>query len=185
MCCYKSLKHRPDLGYKSAMLRETALSLFVMGSLFACDKQQASDQQGQAENVDVYAKAAKTDDTKVAATAEAKSADCQGDKDGSEASCGNDEAEEAGGCNQWDEEAALVAKRDIPDNAAWETLKVSGMTCGGCERRVIANVGGVDGVLAVEADAELGQVRVATEKGKEGPKVAAIQKIKSLGYKIQ
>ena len=109
-----------------------------------------------------------------------KAMDCAGED---KSSCGG--SEEPGGCAQWDEAAAEVAKRKIPADAQWETLKVDGMTCGGCERRVVANVGEVEGILAVEADAELGQVRVAIQKDNQELKVAAIEKIKSLGYTIQ
>jgi len=92
---------------------------------------------------------------------------------------------ESGGCNQWDEAAAEVIERDVPKDAIWTTLKVTGMTCGGCERRIIANLGGIDGVYAVEADAELGQVRLAVDKSK--PKLASVaaERIGSLGYRVQ
>lgn len=90
----------------------------------------------------------------------------------------------AGGCNQWDEAAAEVAKRAVPADAEWKTIPVSGMTCGGCERRIIASLGKVEGVLAVEADAELGQVRIATAHGADLRKVA-VAKINELGYSAQ
>ena len=120
------------------------------------------------------------DITVTGAATDAQAMNCAG-KDKS--SCKG--SEESGGCAQWDEAAAEVAKRGIPADAHWETLSVTGMTCGGCERRVVANVGEVEGILAVEADAELGQVRVATKENKKELKVAAIEKIKSLGYSIQ
>ena len=101
-----------------------------------------------------------------------------------EGSCAGGEENCNGGCNQWDEAAAKVAQRKAGDEAVWHNFKVEGMTCGGCERRVIANVGAIEGVLAVEADAELGEVRVAT--GPDGAKLAltAADKIRSLGYRI-
>ncbi len=86
-----------------------------------------------------------------------------------------------GGCDQWDAEATEVAQRPVPADAEWKTIPVSGMTCGGCERRIIASLGKVDGVLAVEADAELGQVRVAMTKGADLRKVA-VDTINQLGY---
>ena len=89
-----------------------------------------------------------------------------------------------GGCNQWDEAAAEVARRPVPRDAEWKTIQVSGMTCGGCERRITASLGKVDGVLAVEADAELGQVRIATARGKDLRKVA-VDAINQLGYSAQ
>lgn len=89
-----------------------------------------------------------------------------------------------GGCDQFDAEAAEVARRPVPDNAEWKTIPVSGMTCGGCERRIIANLGKVEGVLAVEADAELGQVRIAMVPGADLRRVA-VAKINELGYSAQ
>ena len=101
-----------------------------------------------------------------------------------EGSCGGKEGDPAGGCNQWDEAASEVAKRPVPADASWKTIAVSGMTCGGCERRVIAKLGALEGVLAVEADAELGQVRVATARGVD-LRQAAVDRINELGYKAQ
>ena len=88
----------------------------------------------------------------------------------------------SGGCDKWDEAASEVAKRPIPADARWQQIAVSGMVCGGCERRVIASVGTIDGVIAVEADAELGQVRVAMARGRD-LRQAAVDRINSLGYK--
>ncbi len=95
------------------------------------------------------------------------------------------EAGEGMGCNQWDDDADKVAQRDVPTDAHWNVLSVSGMTCGGCERRIIANVGKLDGVVSVEADAELGKVRVAVAKGHATAGNAAKAKILELGYSIQ
>jgi copper chaperone CopZ len=89
-----------------------------------------------------------------------------------------------GSCNQWDDEAAEVARREVPADAVWKTIPVNGMTCGGCERRIIASLGKLDGVLAVEADAELGQVRIATAQGTDLREVA-VEKINQLGYSAQ
>jgi copper chaperone CopZ len=102
---------------------------------------------------------------------------------GEEGMCGKQE--EAGGCNKWDAEAAAVTKRDVPDNAVWKTLKVAGMTCGGCERRVIAHVGKLDGVVSVEADSELGQVRIALASKHGDSAEAATAEIKRLGYRVE
>jgi copper chaperone CopZ len=62
---------------------------------------------------------------------------------------------------------------------------VSGMTCGGCERRIIAKLGEIEGILAVEADAELGQVRFAYAHGADALARTATEQISSLGYKVQ
>jgi copper chaperone CopZ len=66
----------------------------------------------------------------------------------------------------------------------WEEIPVEGMTCGGCERRVIANLGELRGVLAVEADAELGKVRVAMARG-SALRGAAVERINALGYRAR
>jgi copper chaperone CopZ len=87
----------------------------------------------------------------------------------------------SGGCDQFDEAAAEVARRPVPASAVWQTIPVSGMVCGGCERRIIASVGQLQGVLAVEADAELGQVRIAMAPGKDLRRTA-VARINSLGY---
>jgi copper chaperone CopZ len=89
-----------------------------------------------------------------------------------------------GGCDQWDEAASEVARRPVPADAKWEEIPVEGMTCGGCERRVIANLGQLQGVLAVEADAELGKVRVAMASGSD-LRGAAVERINSLGYRAR
>lgn len=118
------------------------------------------------------------------ATQPAESAPVSCDTPGADGmDCGKQE--EAGGCNKWDDEAAAVASRDIPGNAVWKTLKVSGMTCGGCERRVIANVGKLDGIVSVEADSELGQVRIAMAADSAETTKAATAEIKRLGYKVE
>lgn len=115
-------------------------------------------------------------DAKELAAAPAEAESCSGEMQaGSECS---------GGCDKWDQAAGEVAKRPIPANAVWKEIPVDGMTCGGCERRVIANVGQIDGVLAVEADAELGQVRVAMAPGRD-LRDAAVARINSLGYRAR
>jgi copper chaperone CopZ len=102
------------------------------------------------------------------------------------ASCGQvDEANPEAGCNQWDDEAAEISKRAVPDGATWVAFDVDGMTCGGCERRIIANVGELEGVVAVEASAELGRVRVALAPGKDAARDAARDRIAQLGYKLR
>jgi copper chaperone CopZ len=107
---------------------------------------------------------------------------CDTPGENAEGMCGK---QEEGGCNKWDDDAAAIAKRDVPTNAVWKTLKVSGMTCGGCERRVIAHVGKLDGVVSVEADSELGQVRVALASDKADAAEAAQAEIKRLGYRVE
>ena len=106
---------------------------------------------------------------------------CAGMAEGAE---GEAYGAEGGGCGQWDEAAAKIATREAPEGAEWKVFSVSGMTCGGCERRVIANVGTLEGVLAVEADAELGQVRVAHAPGAAEVGGRAAEAINGLGYQV-
>jgi copper chaperone CopZ len=111
-----------------------------------------------------------------------------------EVSCGQEggEGEHAGscgqpgsGCNQWDEEAMAVTRRDVPDTAIWKTWEVNGMHCGGCERKVMAKVGEIEGVVAVKANAGTGHVAVAVKPGYENSFDRARERIGELGYKIQ
>jgi copper chaperone CopZ len=88
------------------------------------------------------------------------------------------------GCDQWDDDAAEVSRRAIPANAVWKTWEVEGMHCGGCERRVIAHVGQVTGVVAVKANAGTGRVSVAVATGDEPRFEAARERIASLGYRV-
>lgn len=150
----------------------TALLTLIAAGAFACAKEQPAPR-------------ADTELATAAATAEtAEAPSCASPE--MAAQCGKaGKQEEGGGCNQWDEEAAAVAGRTVPDDAVWKTLKVSGMTCGGCERRVIAHVGKLDGVVGVEADAELGQVRVAMASGSADAAQAAAAEITRLGYRVE
>lgn len=165
----------------------TALALGSFG-LVACDKAETKSQEAAevvvADTKDVALTAAKT----VEAAAEGK-AGCDGAKDknhdGAECAKKSAESGEGMGCNKWDEAAAAISKQEIPTDASWAVLKVDGMTCGGCERRIIANVGKLEGVVAVEADSELGQVRVAVASGSKGATDLASAKISELGYTVQ
>ncbi len=121
---------------------------------------------------------------KPAATGEAGERMSCGSAEMADGTCAG-ESGEAGGCSQWDEAATKVAKRETPTDAVWATIPVQGMSCGGCERRIIANLGGVDGILGVEADAELGQVRIAHAKGNDEISRDARAHIAKLGYKPQ
>lgn len=175
-----------------------AVQLAVTGaaaSLVACDKHQSSQELPAATTRDNAMAATRVTEATfapgpaphaiapapkaapVAAQPAAEPMSC-GDAAGGGASCGA----EAGGCSQWDGKAAEVAKRGTPADAVWATIPVEGMSCGGCERRIIANLGVVDGVLGVEADAELGQVRVAYAKGNDQITAAARDHIAALGY---
>jgi copper chaperone CopZ len=71
-----------------------------------------------------------------------------------------------------------------PSNAAWTTLAVTGMHCGGCARRIERALAGVDGVLGVEADFAKAQVRVATASGVNAKHLVQ-PTIDGLGYHVQ
>ncbi len=155
-----------------------ALSLLVIAALAACDKHApqpaaAKKQVAASTRAASPVKVMESEVTATASAGEASGGTCGGSMD----SC-------SGGCGQWDGEAAEVAKRVVPEGAAWKTIKVSGMTCGGCERRIIANLGKLEGVLAVEADAELGEVRVAMAQNTD-LRAAAVERINALGYSAQ
>jgi copper chaperone CopZ len=166
----------------------------------ACDKSDSA--AGQASKATTTAKVAETSAAHHASTAPSEEDENCAAADNEDGTCGGEdcmdktaememamaadgEEGEAMGCNKWNEAADAVAQRDIPADAEWSVMDVSGMHCGGCERRVIANLGGLDGVYAVEADAELGQVRVAYAKGNAHARDAARAKIGELGYKVQ
>ncbi len=113
---------------------------------------------------------------------------CASAKKGEAMNCASSKKNEsdkpAGGCNQWDAEAASVLKKKVPTDATWTIYRVSGMKCGGCERRVIAKIGTLKGVVGVEADAELGQVRVATSPKSPDAAKRAREALNGL-YKIE
>jgi Cu+-exporting ATPase len=75
----------------------------------------------------------------------------------------------------------------VPDNARWTELKVEGMHCGGCARRVERGLAKVDGVLGVQVDLAAHTVKVATRDGIDarsiGRQISAA--IDSLGYHVE
>jgi copper chaperone len=159
-------------------MKTLALSAAWMGlvaiALGGCDKHAAQAKpQPAATRAQSPMKPVKVMEEKPHHAAGSEGGQCAGEMAGGE-SC-------EGGCNQWDDAASEVARRPVPADADWKTIPVSGMTCGGCERRIIAHLGKVEGVLAVEADAELGQVRIATARGADLRKVA-VDTINQLGY---
>ncbi len=180
----------------------TVLSaLALSASLFACDKtDKKAEESAKTTPVETTtAKVEKTEATKTAAAAapaeepghECGAAEGKTPAEHEGMDCMKKTAEMAamgegeGGCNKWDDAADKIAKQEVPADAQWSVLAVTGMTCGGCERRIIANVGKLDGILAVEADSELGQVRVAFAAGDTKASDAARTQITELGYKLQ
>lgn len=163
-------------------LTAALFSSVVIAALAGCDKHSPAP---VAPPKQVAASTQAASPVKVMEAEAAATATAQGNAgEAAGGTCGGSMDSCSGGCDQWDGEAAEVARRVVPDGAAWKTIKVSGMTCGGCERRIIANLGKLDGVLAVEADAELGEVRVATAKSSD-LRAAAVERINSLGYSAQ
>ena len=68
-------------------------------------------------------------------------------------------------------------------DARWTELKVGGMHCGGCARRIKNNLAGVDGIYDVEVDLAGGTVKIASAPDQDaralaGPRIAA------LGYQV-
>lgn len=169
-------------------LSAAALSILLLAALAGCDKRQSTPNRASQEAAASTKSPSPVKVMEAPATATATTAtggeagSCGGEAGGS--CCGGEADMCAGGCTKWDDAAGEVAKRTVPANARWKTIKVSGMTCGGCERRIIANLGKLDGVLAVEADAEMGEVRVAMAQDAD-LRTAAIERINSLGYSAQ
>jgi copper chaperone CopZ len=82
-----------------------------------------------------------------------------------------------------DVETAAIPS-DAPANAAWSTLSVS-MRCGKCAKKIMAALGKVEGVIAVQADADSDQVRWAVGQGHADNRDAVIAEIRKLGYQPQ
>ena len=161
------------------------VALVVLG-VSGCSKEEASSESPTATSPNSSPSSASpssalTQNTLTPNTPEAKAdgetMSCAGSKKGE-----NDDP--AGGCNQWDAEAARVLEKKVPADATWTIYRVSGMKCGGCERRVIAKLGTLEGVVGVEADAEMGQVRVATSPKSPDAAKRAREALNGL-YKIE
>lgn len=95
-------------------------------------------------------------------------------------SCGGDMG--AGGCTGGVTEMPTWAA--LPADAQWTDLKVAGMHCGGCARRIEKRLASVDGVLGVKIDVASGQVKVATAKGIDARSIAK-PAIDEIGYSVQ
>ena len=94
--------------------------------------------------------------------------------------CGNDVG---GGCAAAMAEAAPTFAA-VPSDARWTELKVTGMHCGGCARRIERGLAKVDGVLGVKVDLAAATVMVATAKTVDGRSLAK-PAIDGLGYQVQ
>ena len=71
-----------------------------------------------------------------------------------------------------------------PKGATWTTLRVTGMHCGGCARRIERALAGVSGVLGVKADFAKAQVEVATASGVDARHLVQAT-IDGLGYHVE
>ncbi len=178
---------------KKSLRPVLAFAVLAIASLgaAACDKADSKSEEAVNTEIAEVNTATQTSAAKTEAKAEPGEASCAGadsdsnSHDGADCAKKSAEAGEGMGCNKWEKAAATMAKQEIPDDANWKVLKVEGMTCGGCEQRIIANVGKIAGVVAVEADSELGQVRVAVASGNKEAGSAASAKISELGYTVQ
>lgn len=100
---------------------------------------------------------------------------------GGGSSCGGGMTE-AGGCTGG--VTAMPTWAALPADATWTELKVTGMHCGGCARRIEKQLATVDGVLGVKIDVTSARVAIATVKGVDarGMVKPAIDK---LGYLVE
>jgi len=80
--------------------------------------------------------------------------------------------------------AAAPVWATVPPGARWTELRVTGMHCGGCARRIERALAKVDGVLGVTIDVPTGSVKVATAAGTDAKALAA-PPIDALGYHVQ
>lgn len=79
---------------------------------------------------------------------------------------------------------AAIGSRDT-GSAKVVTLKVSGMTCGGCEAAVQHAARTVDGVITVEADSDKGIARVTYDPSKTTPSAIAKIITEKSGFKAE
>jgi copper chaperone CopZ len=76
-----------------------------------------------------------------------------------------------------------VAWQSPPDGTVWSEMKVTGMHCGGCARRIKNALAQVDGVYGCEVDVATQTVKVAVGPGKDA-KALAGPRIAALGYRL-
>ncbi len=94
--------------------------------------------------------------------------------------CGGVACNGAGGCMA---EAAVAPAAPVPQDAVWTELRVEGMHCGGCARRIQNALAKVDGVVGSEVDLGRKAVRVAARAGAD-PAALASPTIDQLGYRV-
>ncbi|MCB9561820.1 MAG: heavy-metal-associated domain-containing protein [Kofleriaceae bacterium] len=157
------------------------LSLSVTLGLAACEqshgtsKAKATDDTAAAAAPGATVAASTTADEAMPAEHGSCGGQCGGQCGGGGAGC----SECAGGKVA----AADEAPAQVPADARWTELKVGGMHCGGCARRIKNNLAGVDGIYDVEVDLAGGTVKIASAPDQDaralaGPRIAA------LGYQV-
>ncbi len=97
-------------------------------------------------------------------------------------SCGGGGMAEGGGCTGGVAEMPTWAA--VPSDATWTELKVTGMHCGGCARRIEKQLASVEGVLGVKIDVASAKVAVATVKGVDARGMVK-PSIDKLGYLVE
>src|SRR5688500_6559496 len=78
----------------------------------------------------------------------------------------------------------VQAEPTVPADAIWTEMRVTGMHCGGCARRIRNALAQVDGIYGVHVDVGTATVRVATPKDRDG-RALAQPRIDALGYHVQ
>lgn len=78
----------------------------------------------------------------------------------------------------------VQAEPTVPADAVWTEMRVTGMHCGGCARRIRNALAQVDGIYGVHVDVTTATVRVATPKGRDA-RALAQPRIDALGYHVQ
>jgi copper chaperone CopZ len=81
-------------------------------------------------------------------------------------------------------EASASVPVEAPADALWTEMKVSGMHCGMCARKIESAVAVVEGVVAVTADPTTGLVRIATARGARDIRAEVTPRIDALGYRV-
>lgn len=92
--------------------------------------------------------------------------------------CGN---ESSCGCGTVTIDSAPAAAADTSTGAR-STYQVSGMTCGGCAKKVTGHVSEIAGVTDVQADLAAGTITVLSDSPLDTAEVRAV--LKRAGYQL-
>ncbi|HUH00881.1 MAG TPA: heavy-metal-associated domain-containing protein [Kofleriaceae bacterium] len=80
---------------------------------------------------------------------------------------------------------ATRAPRNVPPDATWTEVRVKGMRCGGCEKRIEAALAGLEGVYDVDANHTNASVRIATAPSDRTVRDRVVPQIEALGFRTQ